>query len=191
MISERCKILVQEELQNLGLTDFTLKMGEVELHEKVTLQQYDNLKYNLLNYGLLIVEDKKSILIERIKNVIIEMIHCSEDIPKTKYSCYLSNMLNHDYTYMANLFSEYEGITIEQYIISNKIERVKDLILNDELTLTEIAYRLHYSSVAHLSNQFKKITGLTPSLFRNTKRPVYERFDPSQSYQMNYSGRAS
>jgi AraC-like DNA-binding protein len=191
MISDRCKVLVQEELEALGVFDVSVKIGEVDINGKLTLQQYDELKLNLSRYGLQIVEDKKSILIERIKNAIIQMIHHSEETPKTKYSCYLSNLLNHDYTYMANLFSEMEGITIEQYIIANKIERVKELLLYDDLTLTEIAYRLHYSSVAHLSNQFKKITGLTPSCFKATRRPVYERFAPAREISMSYTHRAS
>jgi AraC-like DNA-binding protein len=187
MISDRCKVLVQEELENLGIRDVSVTIGEAEIHEKITLEQYEELKYQLLNYGLQIVEDKKAILIERIKNTIIHMIHSSEEIPKTKYSCYLSKMLDHDYTYMANLFSELEGMTIEQYIIANKIERVKELIIFDELTLTEIAYRLHYSSVAHLSNQFKKITGFTPSFFKSSRRPQYQRFDPEPSFGLQYS----
>jgi len=186
MISERCKILVQEELNNLGMYDVSVKTGEASINGKLTLQQYDEFKYRLSTYGLQLVEDKKAILVERIKSVIIQMIHYSEETPKTKYSCYLSSMLNHDYTYMANLFSELEGITIEQYIIANKIERVKELILYEELTLTEIAYRLHYSSVAHLSNQFKKITGLTPSLFKALNRPDYKRLDTSNEFAMSF-----
>jgi len=182
MISDRCKVLVQEELENLGLRDISVTMGEAEIYEKMTLEQYDAFKYKLLEYGLQIVEDKKAILIERIKATILRMIHSSEEIPKMKYSCYLSQMLDHDYTYMANLFSELEGMTIEQYIISNKIERVKELIIFDELTLTEIAYRLHYSSVAHLSNQFKKITGYSPSFFKSMRRPKYQRFDPQPAF---------
>lgn len=182
MISDRCKVLVQEELENLGLRDISVTIGEAEIHEKMTLEQYDAFKIKLLEYGLQIIEDKKAILIERIKATIIKMIHSSEEIPKTKYSCYLSNVLDHDYTYMANLFSEHEGMTIEQYIIANKIERVKELIIFDELTLTEIAYRLRYSSVAHLSNQFKKITGITPSFFKSTRRPAYQRFDPQPAF---------
>jgi len=182
MISDRCKVIVQEELEKLDLRNTTIRIGEVDVNEKISLEQYEALKYKLLEYGLVVIEDKKAILIERIKATIIQMILSSEEIPKTKYSCYLSKMLDHDYTYMANLFSELEGVTIEQYIIANKIERVKELMLFDELTLTEIAYRLHYSSVAHLSNQFKKITGLTPSFFKSSKRPKYERFDPQPSF---------
>lgn len=185
MISDRCKLLVQEELENLGLHDVSVKIGVVEIYEKMTLQHYDEFKFKLQQYGLLVVEDKKAILIERVKSTILQMINGSEEIPKTKYSCYLSKMLGHDYTYMANLFSDSEGVTIEHYIIANKIERVKELILCEEFTLTEIAYRLGYSSVAHLSNQFKKITGLTPSFFKLTKRPEYQRFDTSPKFMLH------
>ncbi|MBP7924524.1 MAG: helix-turn-helix transcriptional regulator, partial [Saprospiraceae bacterium] len=125
------------------------------------------LKTNLLRSGLELLDDKKSILIEKIKNVIIEMIHYSDEIPQVNYSNYISEKLGYDYTYLANTFSEVKGITIQQFIIIHKIERVKELLLYEELTLTEIAYQLHYSSVAHLSNQFKKITGLTPTYFKN------------------------
>lgn len=188
MISDRCKVLIREELESLGLTDVSVRTGEAEIFQKMTLQQYDELKFKLQKYGLVVVEDKKAILVERIKHTIIQMIHSPEEIPKTKCSCYLSNTLDHDYTYMANLFSEMEGITIEQYIIANKIERVKELILHDELTLTEIAYRLRYSSVAHLSAQFKKITGLTPSFFKSSRRQrlEYPRFDPVDGFMLQY-----
>jgi AraC-like DNA-binding protein len=189
MISDRCKVLVQEELESLGLTDISVKIGEVEINGKMTLEQYDEFSYRLQQYGLLLIEDKKSILVERIKHTILQLIHSSEEIPKTRYSSYLSQALGHDYTYMANLFSAMEGMTIEQYIIANKIERVKELILHDELTLTEIAYRLRYSSVAHLSNQFKKITGLTPSFFKSSRRPRYQRFE-SPGYGLDYSFKA-
>lgn len=189
MISDRCKVLVQEELESLGLTDISVKIGEVEINGKMTLEQYDEFSYRLQQYGLLLIEDKKSILVERIKHTILQLIHSSEEIPKTRYSSYLSQALGHDYTYMANLFSAMEGMTIEQYIIANKIERVKELILHDELTLTEIAYRLRYSSVAHLSNQFKKITGLTPSFFKSSRRPRYQRFE-SSGYGLDYGFKA-
>ena len=123
----------------------------------------------LIRY-LELLEDKKSILIEKIKNVITEMIHHSDELPKVNYSDYISQKLEYDYTYLANTFSEVKGITIQQYIILHKIERVKELILYDELSLSEISYKLHYSSPAHLSNQFKKVTGLTPSFFKKMKQ---------------------
>jgi AraC-like DNA-binding protein len=117
-----------------------------------------------------VLDDKRSILVEKIKNVIIEMIHHSDEAPIVNYSDFISEKLNYDYTYLSNIFSEVKGLTIQQYIIINKIERVKELLLYDELNLTEISYKLHYSSVAHLSNQFKKITGLSPSFFKQLKQ---------------------
>ena len=122
-----------------------------------------------MNSGLELLDDKKSILIERIKSVIIEMIHYSDEVPKVNYSDYISQKLDYDYTYLSNVFSEVKGTTIQQFIINHKIEKVKELLLYDELNLTEISYRLHYSSVAHLSNQFKKVTGLSPTLFKTLK----------------------
>jgi AraC-like DNA-binding protein len=128
------------------------------------------LKRQLLKSGLELLDDKKSILIERIKSVIIELIHYSDEIPKVNFSEYLSEKLHYDYTYLANVFSEVKGTTIQQFIIMHKIEKVKELLLYDELNLTEISYKLHYSSVSHLSNQFKKITGLSPSFFKQLKQ---------------------
>lgn len=122
-----------------------------------------------MNSGLELLDDKKSILIERIKSVIIEMIHYSDEVPKVNYSDYISQKLDYDYTYLSNVFSEVKGTTIQQFIINHKIEKVKELLLYDELNLTEISYRLHYSSVAHLSNQFKKVTGLSPTFFKTLK----------------------
>lgn len=169
MVSLRCKMMVKEELKKLGLRYVTIDLGVVEILEDITAAQRDQLKENLLKSGLELLDDKKSILIEKIKNVITEMIHYSDEIPKVNYSDYLSEKLGYDYTYLANTFSEVKGITIQQFIIINKIEKVKELLLYDELTLSEIAYKLHYSSVAHLSNQFKKITGLTPTFYKQLK----------------------
>lgn len=166
MVSLRCKMLVKDELNKLGLQNVVVDLGVVEIREPITQEQIDQLKANLLRSGLEILDDKKSILIERIKNVIIEMIHYSEEVPKVNYSDYISEKLGYDYTYLANIFSEVKGITIQQFIIINKIERVKELLLYDELSLTEISYRVNYSSVAHLSNQFKKITGLSPTYYK-------------------------
>ena len=170
MVSLRCKMVVMEELKNLGVPFSSVDLGLVEIPENITEIQRQQLKTNLLKTGLELLDDKKSILIEKIKNVIIEMIHHSDELPKTNYSDYICEKLNYDYTYLANVFSEVKGITIQQYIILNKIERVKELLLYDELNLTEIAYKLHYSSVAHLSNQFKKITGLSPSFYKQMKQ---------------------
>jgi AraC-like DNA-binding protein len=167
MVSLRCKMIVKAELDNMGLHFVVVDLGSVEILEDITQEQREELKANLLRSGLELLDDKKAILIEKIKNVIIEMIHYSDELPKVKYSEYLSEKLKQDYTYLSNIFSEVKGITIQHYIINNKIERVKELLLYDELDLTEIAYRLQYSSVAHLSSQFKKVTGLTPSYFKS------------------------
>ncbi len=169
MVSLRCKVIVKDELEKLGLHYTLLDLGEVDIAENVSPEQREEFAIALKKTGLELMEDKKAILIERIKNVIIEMIHYTDESLKVNFSDFLSEKLNHDYTYLANLFSEVEGITIEHFIIKHKIERVKELLVYDELSLTEISYRLHYSSVAHLSNQFKKVTGLTPTFFRHLK----------------------
>jgi len=154
----------------MGLHYIFVNLGEVEILENITQKQRENLKSAILKSGLELMDDKKSMLIEKIKNVIIEMVHHTDALPKTNFSDYLVSKLDYDYTYMANLFSETEGTTIEHFIILHKIERVKELIIYDELNLAEIARKMHYSSGAHLSNQFKKITGLTPSFFKALKR---------------------
>lgn len=166
----RCKMIVQEELTKLGLHYVIVDLGMVDILENITSVQHDQLKVNLLRSGLELLDDKKSILIEKIKNIVIEMIHHSDEAPKVNDSEYISQKLQYDYTYLSNIFSEVKGITLQQFIILNKIERVKELLLYDELNLTEISYKLHYSSVAHLSNQFKKITGLSPSYFKQLKQ---------------------
>jgi AraC-like DNA-binding protein len=170
MVSIRCKMVVKSALAKLGLHYIVLELGEAEIKENITDEQRNQLKTALLKSGLELMDDKKAILIEKIKNVIIEMIHYTDEPPKSNSSDYISEKLNHDYTYLANLFSEVTGTTIEHFIITHKIERVKELLLYDELNLTEISYRLNYSSVAHLSSQFKKVTGLTPTFFKNLKR---------------------
>lgn len=169
MVSARCKIVVKEELKRLGLHFIMVDLGEVEIMEDISAQQQEQLKTALNESGLELMEDKKGILIERIKGVIVEMVHYTEELPKTNFSDYLSAKLHHDYTYMANLFSEVQGTTIEQFIISHKVERIKELIIYGEMNITEIAYKMNYSSVAHLSNQFKKVTGLSPSHFKQMK----------------------
>jgi AraC-like DNA-binding protein len=161
-------MLVKEELKKLGL-HYIVDMGSVDIMENITAEQREQIKVALLQSGLELMDDKKAVLIEKIKNVIIEMVHYTDEMPKTNFSDFLSEKLNHDYTYLANLFSEVEGTTIEKFIINHKIERVKELIIYDELNLTEIAWMMHYSSVAHLSNQFKKVTGLSPSHFKQLK----------------------
>lgn len=158
--------MVKSELEKLGLDFTTIELGMVETKDDLTNQQKQEFKSNLAMSGLELMNDKKSILINKIKNVIIEMIHYRDEVPKVNYSEYISEKLGYDYTYLSNLFSEVDGITIQHFIIKHKIERAKELILYDELTLTEISFMLHYSSVAHLSNQFKKVTGQTPSFYK-------------------------
>jgi AraC-like DNA-binding protein len=170
MVSLRCKMMVQEELKKLGLKYAVVDLGMVEIMQDISQEQREQLKINLLRSGLELLDDKKSILVEKIKNVVIEMIHYSDELPKVNYSDYISEKLDYDYTYLANTFSEVKGITIQQFIIIHKIEKVKELLLYDELNLTEISYKLNYSSVAHLSNQFKKITGLSPSFYKQLKK---------------------
>lgn len=170
MVSLRCKMVVEATLKKLELAYSSLDLGTVVLFQDITPKQRQTLKEQLLTSGLELLDDKRNILIEKIKKVIIEMIHYADELPKTNYSDYISEKLGHDYTYLANLFSEVKGITIQQFIIIHKIERVKELLLYDELNLTEIADKLHYSSVSHLSNQFKKVTGLSPSFYRKLKQ---------------------
>ncbi len=169
MVSNRCKMAVKEELKKLGLHFTPVDLGEVEIMENITQEQRDLLKVGLHNSGLELMDDKRSMLIEKIKNVIVEMVHHSDEVIKINFSNFLSEKLNHDYTYLANLFSEVQGTTIEQFLISHKIERIKELIIYGELNITEIAWKMNYSSVAHLSNQFKKVTGLSPSHFKQLK----------------------
>ena len=169
MVSLRCKMIVKSELERMGLHYITVDLGEIELEGEITPQQQQEFKNALLRSGLELMEDKKSILIEKIKNIIVEMIHYSEEPPVLNFSSYLSSRLGYDYNYLSNLFSEVKGTTIEHFIISHKIERAKELLIYNELTLTEIAEKLHDSNVAHLSNQFKKVTGLTPAFFKKMK----------------------
>ena len=170
MVGIQCKIQVKKELERQNISFRFIEDEVVELSEEITLKQRDQLKENLLKFGLKLHVDKKRILTEKIKITILEMLQYSEKYPVINYSEYLSEKLNYDYTYLANIFSEVNGITIQQYIILNKIERVKELILLDELNLTEISFILNYSSVAHLSGQFKKITGLSPSVYKILKQ---------------------
>jgi AraC-like DNA-binding protein len=156
MVSNRCKMAVKDELKKLGLHFIIVDLGEVEIMENLSAEQREELKTALFNAGFEMMDDRKAVLIEQIKNVIVEMVHHTEETIKTNFSDFLSKKLNHDYTYLANLFSEVQGTTIEQFIISHKIERIKEFIIYDELNITEIARKMNYSSVAHLSNQFKK-----------------------------------
>ncbi|NGP75658.1 helix-turn-helix transcriptional regulator [Balneolaceae bacterium YR4-1] len=169
MVSLRCKMFVKDELKKLDINCVSVDLGVVEIQGEVTDKQLEIFSNNLKKAGLELLDDKKNILVEKIKSVIVEMIHYEDEVPRVNDSDYISEKLGYDYTYLSNTFSEVKGITIQQYIIMHKIERAKELLLYDELTLTEIAYKLHYSSVAHLSNQFKKITGLTPTYFKELK----------------------
>lgn len=169
MVSLRCKLIVKDELGKLGILYSNLELGSVDLQDRPSESVFLQLRKNLLHFGLELMDDTKGIMIEKIKNLIIEMIHYSDELPKVNYSDFISEKLEYDYTYLANTFSEVTGITIQQYIILHKIERVKELLLYNEINLTEISYLMHYSSVAHLSNQFKKVTGLSPSFFKKMK----------------------
>lgn len=166
MVSQRCKLLVQDELNKLGISYSFVDLGVVETFEVITAHQLESLREVLKKSGLELLADKKSILVISIKKVIIELIHYENEKLKLNYSDFLSEKLGYDYTYLANVFSEAEGITIQQFIILNKIERVKELISYNELSFNEIAYKMRYSSAAHLSNQFKRVTGLTPSYYK-------------------------
>ncbi len=175
MVSMRCKMVVKEELKKLGLHFIIVDLGVVDIMENITDEQREQIRIALDKSGLELMDDKKALLIEKIKEVIIEKIYSEEVLPRNNFSDYLSEKFNQSYPYMAGLFTEIQGTTIEKFIIYNKIERAKELIIYDELNLTEIAWKLYYSSVAHLSNQFKKVTGLTPSHFKkisNKKREL-------------------
>lgn len=169
MVSNRCKMIVKSELEEFGLHFIIVDLGEVEIMENITTEQRNLLNLNLEKSGLGLLDDKKRVLIEKIKNIIVDLVYYAEEQPKVNLSDYLSGKLNYDYTYLANLFSESQSTTIEHFFLDHKIERVKELLVYDEISLTEISYKLHYSSVAHLSNQFKKMTGLTPSGYKNLK----------------------
>jgi AraC-like DNA-binding protein len=170
MVCIRCQIVVKSELEKLGLHYRDVKIGEANIIGNILPEQLERLDTALRKSGLQLMDNKRSILVEKIKNSIIELVHYTEDQIRVNLSDYLSEKLNYDYSYLANLFTEVKGITIEKFYLTHKIEKVKELIVYDELNLTEIAYRMHYSSVAHLSNQFKKFTGLTPSHFKKLKK---------------------
>lgn len=170
MVSLRCKMMVKKELENMGLHYLNVELGTVEILEEITEEQREYLREKLAESGLELLDDKRMILIDKVKTVIIEMIHHSDEIPKVNYSDFISEKVGKDYNYLSTMFSEVKGITIQQFIIRHKIERVKELLMYDELNLTEISYKMHYSSVAHLSNQFKKVTGLRPLFFKELKQ---------------------
>jgi AraC-like DNA-binding protein len=177
MVSNRCKMIVRSELEELGLHFVMRELGEIEVMENISLDQRNLLSINLEKSGLALLEDKKRILIEKIKNIIIELVYYTEEQPKVNLSDFLSEKLYYDYTYLANLFSTEQNSTIEHFFLLHKIERVKELLVYDDINLTEISYRLHYSSVAHLSNQFKRMTGLTPTNYKNLRIKSRKSFE--------------
>jgi AraC-like DNA-binding protein len=169
MVCIRCTMVVKSELEKIGVQYVSVDLGEANIIGQLSTGQLEELGTALKKDGLELMDDKKSMLVEKIKAVIIELVHFTDEEIKVNLSDYLSEKLDHNYTYLANLFAEVKGTTIEKFYLAHKIEKVKELLVYDELTLTEIAYKMHYSSVAHLSNQFKKITGLTPSYFKTLK----------------------
>ncbi len=170
MVSTRCKMIVKAELERIGYPALHIELGEVDLSKKLPERSHELLRIALGKSDLELMNDKKAILVEKIKNVIVEMVHYADELPKTNFSYYLSEKLNYDYTYLSNLFSEVKGITIERFIIAHKIEKVKEMLVYNELTLSSIAVKMQYSSVSHLSSQFRKVTGLTPSHFKKMKQ---------------------
>lgn len=177
MVCSRCKMVVKDELIKFGVHPTSVELGEVEIKEELNDKKKEALNTVLQSFGFDLIDDKKSKLIEKIKNTIVELVHYSDDQLSINFSEYISSKLHHDYNYMSNLFSEVEGITIEKYFISQKIEKVKELLKYDELSLSEIADRLGYSSVAYLSNQFKKQTGLTPTFYKSLKQNKRKNLD--------------
>jgi AraC-like DNA-binding protein len=177
MVCNRCIMVVQAELEKLGYQPSRVTLGEVIIEQDLTDDEKKKMDERLQSLGFAIIDDRKSQLIERIKNLIIELVHQQNSHLKTNLSDWLISHLQHDYTYMTNLFSEVEGTTIEKYFIAQKIEKVKELLVYDELTLSEIAFQLNYSSVAHLSSQFKKVTGLTPSHFKKIREEKRKPLD--------------
>ncbi len=169
MVCSRCKMVVRNEFEKVGISPVSVELGEVEIHEEPTEEALTKLNDSLLKLGFEIIDDRKSKLIEQIKNTVVTLIHHSEEAPKINISDFIAQKLNYDYTYLSNLFSEVEGTTIEKYVISQRIEKAKELLMYDELSLSQIADQLGYSSVAYLSNQFKKQTGLSPSFYKSLK----------------------
>lgn len=177
MVCNRCIMVVQQVFTGLGHSPVKITLGEVETLHSLANEEIEQLREELTGYGFELIDDSKSQLIERIKTLVIELIHYrKEDVLKVNYSEYIESKLNKDYNYLSNLFSGVTGTTIEKYIIGQKIERVKELLVYDELTLSQISWELGYSSVAHLSAQFKKVTGLTPGHFKqignNKRKPL-------------------
>ena len=177
MVCNRCIMMVQNELDKLDLNVKNIRLGEVTFDKELIVEEKRKLDEALTLLGFQVIDDKKSLIIEKIKNIIIDLVHHQNNDAKINLSDVLSSQLHHDYNYLSNLFSDIEGTTIEKYFIAQKIEKVKELLVYDELSLSEIAFRLNYSSVAYLSNQFKKITGLTPSHFKQIKEDKRKPLD--------------
>jgi YesN/AraC family two-component response regulator len=163
-------MVVKAAAEELKIPNTTIELGFIEVNEKMSESVLEKFRTKLLKSGLEILDDKKSILIEKIKNVVIEMVHYADEFPKVNFSNYLSEKLGYDYTYLSNLYTEVKGTTIQEFIIMHKIEKAKELIMYDEMSLSEIAFTLNYSSAAHFSTQFKKVTGLTPTYFKRLKK---------------------
>lgn len=181
MVCDRCVSVVKSELKQLGYTDAVVDMGEITFNKALTSAEREQIGQAVKTHGFELIDDKKSTLIEKIKNIVISQIHHSKDIPKVNYSTLISEKLGKEYSYLSNMFSEVEGITLEQFIILHKIEKVKELLVYDELTLSQIADELGYSSVAHLSGQFKKVSGFTPSYFKSIKKSKRVSIDKVKS----------
>lgn len=177
MVCNRCIMMVQNELDKLDLNVKNIRLGEVTFDKELIVEEKRKLDEALTLLGFQVIDDKKSLIIEKIKNIIIDLVHHQNNDAKTNLSDVLSSQLHHDYNYLSNLFSDIEGTTIEKYFIAQKIEKVKELLVYDELSLSEIAFRLNYSSVAYLSNQFKKITGLSPSHFKQIREDKRKPLD--------------
>lgn len=177
MVCNRCIMVVQNELDKFGLDIKNIQLGEVILDKEPTVKEKDKLEKALISLGFEVIDDRKSHTIEKIKNSIIDLVHYQDNDSKINLSDWIGSKLDHDYNYLSKLFSEVEGTTIEKYFIAQKIEKVKELLVYDELSLSEIAMRLNYSSVAYLSNQFKKVTGLTPSYFKQIKEDKRKPLD--------------
>ena len=177
MVCNRCILVVQNELDKLGIEATNIKLGEIILKKDLTTAEREALENVLDPLGFQVIYDKKSRMIEKIKNVIIDLVHHQDNDAKPNLSDVLSDALHHDYNYLSNLFSDIEGTTIEKYFIAQKVEKIKELLVYDELSLSEIADRMNYSSVAYLSNQFKKVTGLTPSHFKQIREDKRKPLD--------------
>lgn len=177
MVCDRCKMVVKSELEQLGLQPLAVELGEVELKEELTAEQKERVNTRFLELGFELIDDKKSRLIERVKNLVVELVHHSEEQLNRNVSDYLTQFIPMEYNYLSNLFSEVEGTTIEKFYIAQRIERVKELLVYDELSLSEIADQMGYSSVAYLSTQFKKVVGLTPSHFKSMKEAKRKSLD--------------